>query len=106
MLATLLNDPTGLFEISMPECFLAFAAVVARVVKGCEFLMPGFVDLDSSCLDVLFQKVVNRDDFVFLENLREPVLQTKPGRIVSVPSLGQQERFTIQPLHVLHNASY
>jgi hypothetical protein len=87
MLAALLGDPSRLFKIAVAECLLALPSVIARVMHGGEFFMDGFVQLDSSRLDVFFQKVVDRDDFVFLENFGIPVLQTKPGRIVGVPSL-------------------
>jgi hypothetical protein len=39
--------------------FLPFTTVVAWVMKGREFFMPGFIDLDSSCLDVLFQQIMD-----------------------------------------------
>jgi len=48
--------------------------------------MLGFVHLDAPGLDVFLEEIVNAqelDAFIF-----EPLLQTKPGRIVGVPSLG------------------
>jgi len=104
--AALLDNPARLLEIAMTEGFLPFAAIVAGVMQGCEFFMPGLIDLDPFCLDILLQKIMDRDDPVFLENLRKPVLQTKPGRIIGVPSLRQEERFAIEPLHMLHDAAY
>ena len=59
VLAALLDDPAWLFEIAMTESLLTLAAVVAGVVKRRELLMPGFIDLDSSCLDILLQKVMD-----------------------------------------------
>jgi hypothetical protein len=56
-------------------------------MHGREFLVNGFIQFDSSRFDVFFQEIVDRDDFVFLENFGIPVLQTKPGRIVGMPSL-------------------
>jgi hypothetical protein len=57
-------------------------------MHGRQFFMDGFVQFDSSRFNVFFEKIMNRDDFVFLENFGIPVLQTKPGRIVGVASLG------------------
>jgi hypothetical protein len=68
--------------------------------------VDGFIQFDSSRLDVFFQEIVDRYDLVFLENFGKPVLQTKPGRIVGVASLGQKERLTLQPLHVLDDAAH
>jgi hypothetical protein len=56
-------------------------------MHGGEFFVDGFVQFDSPCFDVLLEEIMDGDDFVFLENFRIPVLQTKPGRIVGVPSL-------------------
>jgi hypothetical protein len=87
VLAALLSDPTGLFKIAMAESLLALPAVIAGIVDGRELFMDGFVNLDSSRLNIFFQEIVDRHNFVFLENFWKPVLQTKPGRIVGMPSL-------------------
>jgi len=87
MLAALLGDPSRFFKIAVAETLLAFPAVIARIMDGREFFVDGFVDLDSCCFKVFFQDIVDRDDFVFLEDFGIPSLQTKPGRIVGVPSL-------------------
>jgi hypothetical protein len=88
VLAALLGDPPGFFKIAVAECLLALSAVVAGIVDGREFFVDGFIQFDPSRLNVFFQEIMDRDDFVFLEDFGIPVLQTKPGRIVSVPSLG------------------
>ena len=106
MLAALLGDPPGFFEIAVAEGLLAFPAVIAWVMHGREFFVDGFVEFDSSRLDVFFQEIVDRYDLVFLENFGKPVLQTKPGRVVGVPSLGQKERLTLQPFHVLDDTTH
>jgi hypothetical protein len=85
--AALLRDPARLFKVAVAEGVLAFSAVVAGIMNGGEFLVNGFVQFDSSRLDVFFQEIVDRDDLVFLENFGKPVLQTKPGRIIGVASL-------------------
>jgi len=57
-------------------------------------MMDRFVEFDTPFFDVLFQEIVDAeklDAFV-----RIPFLQTKPGRIVSVPSFGQDEVFALQ----------
>jgi hypothetical protein len=106
MLAALLGDPPGLFKIAVAESLLALPAVIAGIMYCGEFFMDGFVQFDSSRLDVFFQKIMNRDDFAFLENFWIPVLQTKPGRIVGVASLGQEERFALQPFQVFDDAAH
>jgi len=87
MLAALLGDPPGFFEIAVAESLLALPPVIAGIMNGREFFVDGVVQFDSSCFDVFFQEVVDRDDFVFFEDFGIPSLQTKPGRIVGVPSL-------------------
>jgi hypothetical protein len=67
---------------------LALSAIVAGVVKRGKCFVFALVDLDSPGLDVLLQEIVDRDDLVLLQDFRVPVLQTKPGRIIGVPSLG------------------
>ena len=106
MLAALLGDPPRLFKVAVTESLLTLPAIVAGIMHGCEFLVDGFVQFDSSRLDVFFQEIVDRYDLVFLENFGKPVLQTKPGRVVGVPSLGQKERLTLQPLHVLDDTTH
>jgi hypothetical protein len=105
MLAALLGDPAGLFKVAMAESLLALPAVIAGIVDSRELFMDGFVEFDSSRLNVFFQEIVDRDDFVFLEDFRIPVLQTKPGRIVGVPSLGQEKRLALQSLQVFNDAA-
>jgi len=46
---------------------------------------------------------MDRYNPVFLKNLWKPRLQTKPSRIVGVPSLGQEECLALQVLHMLYN---
>ena len=75
-------------------------------MDGREFFVDAFIEFDSSRLDVFFKEIVDRDDLVFLENFGKPILQTKPGRIVGVASLGQKERLALQPFHVLDDAAY
>jgi hypothetical protein len=106
VLAALLGDPPRLFKVAVSESLLAFPAVIAGIMHGREFFVDGFIEFDSSRLDVFFQEIVNGDDLVFLENFGIPVLQTKPGRVVGVPSLGQEECLTLQPLHVLDDTAH
>ena len=70
----------------MAEGALALPPVVARVVVGGELGMAGLIQLDAPGLDVFLEKVVNAQELDAL--ILEPLLQTKPGRIVGVPSLG------------------
>jgi len=67
------------------EGALALPRVVARVVVGGELGMAGLIQLDAPGLDVFLEKVVNAQELDAL--ILEPLLQTKPGRIVGVASL-------------------
>ena len=48
--------------------------------------MDGLVDLYASFLDIFLQKIMNADELDVLVGI--PFLQTKPGRIICVPSFG------------------
>jgi hypothetical protein len=106
MLAALLGDPPRFFKIAVAESLLAFPAVIAGIMDGREFLVDGFIQFDSSRLDVFFQEIVDGNDLVFLEDFGIPSLQTKPGRIIGMPSLGQQERLALQSLQVFDDAAH
>jgi hypothetical protein len=55
-------------------------------VIGGQVVVDRLIDLDPPFFDILFQKIVDTEELdVFI---RIPFLQTKPGRIVSMPSLG------------------
>jgi len=49
-------------------------------------MMDGFVELNTSFFDVLLEKIMNAEELYAFVSI--PLLQTKPGRIVSVPSFG------------------
>jgi hypothetical protein len=84
--AALLRYPTGFLVITMAEHPLALAAVVTGIVNGGQFVMDGLIQLDTPFFDVFLQKIMNAKKLdVFVG---KPLLQTKPGRIVCVPSLG------------------
>jgi hypothetical protein len=59
VLAALLDDPARLLEIAMAKSLLALSTVIARVMNGRKFFVPGFIDLDSSRLDILLQKIMD-----------------------------------------------
>jgi len=65
--------------------------------------MDRFIQLDTALFDVLFEQIVNAeklDTFVCI-----PFLQTKPGRIVSVPSFGQDEVLALEIFVVLDDTT-
>jgi hypothetical protein len=70
----------------MAECALTLPGVVAGIMIGGELMVNGFVHLDAAFVEILLQKVVNADELDTL--IGKPFLQTKPGRIVGVPSFG------------------
>jgi hypothetical protein len=86
ILTALLSHPARLFIIAVSESPFALPAVVAGIVIGGQLLVNGLVDLYASLFDVLFQKIVNADELDVLMGI--PFLQTKPGRIICVPSFG------------------
>ena len=47
-----------------------------------------------------------RDNFVFIKHLRKPVLQTNTGRIIGVPSFGQEECLALQSFEMLYNPAH
>jgi hypothetical protein len=48
-------------------------------------VVDGFIDLDASFFNILLQQIMNAKELHFVG---KPFLQTKPGRIVCVASLG------------------
>jgi hypothetical protein len=70
----------------MAEHPLTLPAIVARIVKGGQMMMDGFIELNTSFFDVLLEKIMNAEELYAFVSI--PLLQTKPGRIVSVPSFG------------------
>ena len=99
----LLCNPSGFLKIAVAEGLGALAAVITRVMYGGKLFVYGFIYLYPARFNVLFQKIVYRDNLVLIESFGEPCLQTKPGRIIGVPSFGQEERLAVQPLHVIHD---
>jgi hypothetical protein len=53
---------------------------------GGELMVNGLVDRDAAFVKILLQEIVNADELDTFVGI--PFLQTKPGRIVGVPSLG------------------
>jgi len=68
------------------EHSLALPPVVAGIVEGGEMMMHGLIELDPALFDVFLQEIVNAQELNAF--IRIPFLQTKPGRIVGVPSFG------------------
>jgi hypothetical protein len=72
------------------------------MVRG-ELGMFGFVQLDAAGFNVLLHQVVNTNELHTF--ISEPLLQTKPGRIVGVASLRQEQILAFKFLVILHNAA-
>jgi hypothetical protein len=53
---------------------------------GGQVVMDRLVELDAPFLDILFEQIKNTEELNVFVGI--PFLQTKPGRIVSVPSFG------------------
>lgn len=99
--AALLRNPPGFLVITLAESAFTFPAVITRVVEGSKVLMDRFINLDSPLLDILFEQIVDADELdVFI---RIPFFETKPGRIVGVPSLWQDEILAPQFFVILYN---
>jgi len=65
---------------------LTLAAVVARVVKGGQVMVNGFVNFDPAFFQVFLKQIMNADKLDTF--IGKPILQTKPGRIIGVASFG------------------
>jgi hypothetical protein len=68
------------------EQLLGFAPVIARVVVGCRFGEAGFVQSNSSFLDVLNQQIEYGDEAEFFKCLGKVLFEPGPGRKVGVAS--------------------
>ena len=66
---------------------------------------PRFIQLDAPLLDVLYEKIEHSNKFEFFKYFGIVFFETRPGRQICVPSLGPQERFDLQFLHVFDNAT-
>jgi hypothetical protein len=55
------------------------------VIRG-ELVVNGLVDLDAAFVEILLQEIMNAEELDTFVGI--PFLQTKPGRIVGVPSFG------------------
>ena len=97
----LLCDPPGLLVVSVPERPLALAAVIAGIVVCGQLAVDRLVELDSPFLYILLQQIEDAEKLDALIGI--PFLQTKPGRIVGVSSLGQDKVFALHFLVILHN---
>ena len=82
----LLCHPAGFLVVAMTKHSFALASVIAWVVVRGQFMMDRLIDLDPTFFDVFLEQVVNADELNAL--IGEPILQTKPGRIVGVASFG------------------
>ena len=65
--------------------------------------MDRFVYLDASFFNILLEQVVDADKLNAF--IRIPFLQTKPGRLVSVPSFGQDEVLAFELLVVFDDTT-
>ena len=82
---TLLGNPTRLLVVPVAESTLTLTGVVTGIVVSGEFGMFRLIQLDASCFNVFFKEIMDAYELYTL--IGEPILQTKPGRIVSVASL-------------------
>ena len=89
----------------MPKPFLGPSSIIAWIMIGCRSLEARFIQFDSSLFNVLYEKVEYRDKFVFFKYFRMVLFETRPGRQVSVPSLGPHEGLDLQFLHLFHNTA-
>jgi len=102
---TLAEDPAWFFKKSVSELFLGFSAVVTRIMIGCRPFEPCFIQFDSSFLNVPYEKIEYRDKFKFFKYFGIVFFETRPGREISVPSLGPHQCFDLQLLHMFDNTA-
>jgi hypothetical protein len=70
----------------MPESPFTLPCIVAGIVIRGELMVDGLIDLDTAFVEILLQEIVNAEELDTFIGI--PFLQTKPGRIVGVASLG------------------
>ena len=100
---TLAEDPTWFFKISVSKPLLGSSAIIARIVVSCRSFKSCFVQFDAPLFNVPYEKIEYRDKFEFFKYFRMVFFETRPGRKVSVPSLGPHQGLDLQLLHMFHN---
>jgi hypothetical protein len=103
ILTALLCYPARFFVVAVAEHPLAFTPVVAGIMIGCQLMVDRLVELDTPFFNVLLQEIVDAEELNAF--IRIPFLQTKPGRIVGVPSFGQDEIFALHLFVVLDDSA-
>jgi hypothetical protein len=68
------------------ERTLSLSAIVAGIMEGGQFMVNGFIHLDATFFQILLEQIVNAEELDTFIGI--PFLQTKPGRIICVPSFG------------------
>ena len=102
---TLAEDPTRLIKEPMPEPFLGFSAIIARIVIGGRTFEPCFIQFYASLFNIFYEKIKYSDKFKFFQCFRVVFFETRPGRQIGVPSFGPHQRFDLQFLHMFDNTA-
>jgi len=92
-------------EIRLPKSFKGFTAIVAWIVIGNCHLMYRLINLNFPLLKILKQQIEDSDYLEFFECFWVPSVQPGPGCKVSMSSLWEEENLTVQPPHVINEAS-
>jgi hypothetical protein len=92
-------------EICLTKGFQGLAAVVAWIVIGHRKIMYRFIQLYFSLFNIFEQQIKNGDNLELFECFRVPSVQPGPGCKIGMASLGEEEDLTIQPPHVVNNAT-
>ena len=76
----LIQNPPRLFKITVSKSHLSFAAVIARIMKGCQNIKARAIKFDTSLFDISDQQIKNRYKLKFFERFRKIFFETRPGR--------------------------
>ena len=67
--------------------------------------MYRFIKLYLPLFNIFEEQIKNGDNLEFFECFRVPSVQPGPGCKVGMASLGEEENLTVQPPHVVDNAT-
>jgi hypothetical protein len=77
----------------VPEVHLGLAHVIAGIVDRDGMVVDRGIELDPLFVDVLLEELLDGNDLELSESFRKPFCEPDPGRIVGVPSFGEQKGF-------------
>ena len=89
----------------MSEPLLGPSSVITGIVISCRPFEFCLVQFDAPLFNVLYEKIEDSDKFEFFEYFGVVFFETRPGRQISVPSLGPHQGLDLQLLHLFHDTA-